>query len=322
MKQKKYFFLALICLSDLFAQERAISHKIKKHIEPGGVEYIFKSYNFGHNSKYSDHYPCLDCDLKVTKLVKGKQIYDVIYHLDEYGMRTTSASGLAGKTKHFFLIDGSVAFSEGLADESALIDLINRRSKTFRAYDIGFLGHGPQHNWLAFYEGTLKNKIVEKNGAAVLISHDQDIMRFIGAPDHLAYAAHFPYIAETSPGKFELRGTFESGGSFKQKFLIKTCVPFLFCRTQMTKWFSSPSEEEIARAARFFNSIEKMYREQFSVESFTIMWTGTDSTVEILKKYVRAPVKIIHYDRFDSNHPSALGAKQIVDAFFAEKLIY
>lgn len=307
--------LSLSCQKEV---DTSVRPKIRHYVEPGGREYILESFNLGKKTTFSPDHPCLDCDLKATKLVNGKPLYSVVYHIDENGFRTTSASFLPGKSKHLLLIDGSMAFSEGLSDRDSLIDLINRKNSVYRAYDLGFLGNGPQHSWSLFHSQTLPKRIAEKSGLAVLISHDQDIRRFLVTTDHLIYSAQFPNVLQNPTGEFENHGTVEASGSFIQRALIRICVPLLSCKSLMTKSYKLPEEKEIALAAALFNDIEKMYRQQFLAERFIILWTGSDSVYEVLKKYTSLPLIKVSYERIDSNHPTPKGAKQIVDALFKE----
>lgn len=312
-------FFLLSCSQQV---DQSVRPKIRHYVEPGGTELILESYNLGKKTRFSPDHPCLDCDVKATKLINGKEIYSIVYHIDEFGFRTTSASTFPGKTKHALLIDGSMAFGEGLDDQHSLIDQINRRSAVYHAYDIGFLGNGPQHNWVTFKNQSLKNVVAENTGLAILISHDQDIRRFVVSTDHLIYASQFPNVVETSPGVFEQRGTIETQGTFLQRLLVKTCVPLMFCRTQMTKAFSFPTEREVEKAAHVYADIERMYREQFQVETVVILWTGSDTILEKLKKYSHLKIVKVDYERLDANHPSNKGATQIVDKLFAEKILY
>lgn len=314
----KFIFL----LGSLLLFGREADAKIKKYFEPGGIELIFETSDFGPHSVYSPDYPCLDCTLKVTKLKEGKQVYSVIYRIDKDGFRKTSGMNLAGKKKHFFLIDGSVAFGEGLNDEETILDKINRRSKVYRAYGLGFLGQGPQHNWVTFSGDVLSEKIPEKKGTAVLITHDQDIRRLSGAVDHIAYAAQFPNIVEVQPGVFENKGPFRESGTFLQKALIKFCVPFHFCRNHLTRFYALPDEEQIAKASRLFESIEKMYKAKFDVEKFVIVWTGSEPSFNSLKAKTKIPLIKFRFDIGESMHPSAVGTGQIVDMLFEEKILY
>ncbi len=310
-----FLLLAWACQKE---DDKSVKSKIKRSIEPGGTEYILEKFNFGQKTRYSPDRPCLDCDLKATKLINGKQIYSVVYHIDENGFRTTPASFLPGKSKHLFLIDGSMAFSEGLNDQQSLIDLINRRSSVYKAYDLGFLGNGPQHSWALFHSGVLREKVLEDKGVAVLISHDQDIRRFLVTTDHLIYSAKFPNVIRKSSGEFENKGPLETSGSFVQRALINYCVPFLACKNLMTKSYKLPDESEVIEAAALFTDIEKMYRAQFKAEKMVILWTGSDVVFEMLKKQTHIPLIKVSYERFDANHATAKGAEQIVDTLFKE----
>lgn len=318
---KFLFFILFISSSVLSAQDHSFK-RIKRHLEPGGIEYIFETSDFGPHSHYSPDHPCLDCTLKVTKLKKAEQVYSLTYRLDRWGFRETEGMKRPGKQKHFLLIDGSVAFGEGLRDSETILDQINNRSKIYRAYDIGFLGQGPQHNWLTFSGGVLKEKVSEKSGDALLITHDYDLQRLNGAIDHIGYAAHFPHLIETSPGEFQHAGTFADSGTLLQKILIKACAPYLFCRNYMTRFHADPSDEDIARAARLIESMRKFHRQQFQSGTFTILWTGSDPVYEMLKKHTDIPVVKFRGEVGEDRHPTVRGAKQIADFLFEKKIVY
>lgn len=287
----------------------------------GGQEFIAKSKGIGNSRNKSLRENFINRTTEISKRIEGKLIYNVIYTVDKNGFRTSQASHLPSKTKHFFIIDGSVAFGEGLNDDQTIHHLINTRSKTYEAYELGFLGSGPQHNWLIFKNKFLPKLVKEKRGSAILITQGQDFRRLVGTIDHLIYSSRFPNLVEVTPGNFERHGNFKNNGTFLQRIFSNLCVPFFLCKTFMTKTYKNPDESQIALAARLFDSIEKMYREQFDVEDFRILWVGGD---EVKIFHNLSKIKTIHvpFDRFDESHPSALGTKQIVDYLFAEKIIY
>ena len=315
----------LVLLSLLFSLNRFFKNKRLNEIhwrDLGGQELILRRNGLEKlNPHMSLRSLLLDHKSEMTKLKEGKLVYRAVYTVDKKGFRISKATNLPGKTKHFLIIDGSIAFGEGLNDDETIHHLINMRSKIYEAYELGFLGYGPQHNWLRFNSKQLGFDIHQKRGSAILITHAQDFRRLIGTLDHLTYSSNFPLLVESSPGKFEHRGNFINNGTLLQRLAARFCVPFLFCKKFMVKSFKDPDENQVAFAARLYDSIEKMYREQFDVEDFKIVWVGEED-VAIFKKFSKIKIIKIPFDRIDSSHPSAQGAKEIVDFLFSQKIIY
>ncbi len=173
----------------------------------------------------------------------------------------------------------------------------------------------------------LKNRnlpkiVKEKTGSAILIFQFQHIRRLLGTLDHLVYSSTSPHLVEISPGHFEEKGDFKNNGSFIQRMASRFCIPYLFCSTLMSKFYSKPNEEQIALAARLIDSIEKMYREQFAVESFKIFWLGSDDDMRVFRKFSKIQMIRSTYDKLDDGHPSAKGAQEIVNFLFTQKIIY
>jgi hypothetical protein len=308
-------FLAVMTLPCLAGTEH--------FLEPGGVEYTYEGVNFESIDRERSGHPFRDGETHVTKLVNGKTVYKVTYTLNKDDIRISKASGKKGKSKHALLIDGSVAFGEGLNDDETITHHLNESSKIFEAYEIGFLGHGLQHNWLRFKERTLHKIIPYKSGVAIFILNGQDVRRLVGTFDHLTYAGDFPHIVEVSEGIYEHKGTFATAGTFLQQMAIKYCLPFDFCKNWMKMMTGQPTEDELEKTARFFNSMVALYRDEFRSEDMVIIWTGTPERAEIFQKYTN--LRVIHYDSYDrypDQHPTAKGAKQIADLILKEKIVY
>jgi hypothetical protein len=292
-------------------------------LESGGVEYYYEGVNFDSPDPVKANNPFVGQETKVTKLKNGKIVYKVNYTLDKNGIRTSNSSGKKGKSKHVFIVDGSVAFGEGLNDDETITHHLNEKSKIFEAYEIGFLGHGLQHNWIRFKEHKLHTIVPYQTGSAVFILSGQDVRRLVGTLDHLTYAAEFPHIVEVSEGIFEHKGTFANSGTLIQRLAVKVCVPFNFCKNWMKMLTGQPTEEELEATARFFNSLVRLYRDEFKAENIVVIWTGTPERAEIFQKYTN--VRVIHFDSYDrylDQHPTPKGAKQIADLLIKENIVY
>lgn len=305
------------------AMSLQIHAETEHFLEPGGVEYYYEGVNFDSPNLTKANHPFIDGETHVTKLKNGKVVYKVTYTINKDEIRTSNASGKKRKSKHVFIVDGSVAFGEGLNDDETIAHHLNERSKIFEAYEIGFLGHGLQHNWIRFKERKLHKIVPYQSGSAVFIMSGQDVRRLVGTLDHLTYAAEFPHISEVSEGIFEHKGTFANSGTFIQRMAIKYCLPLDFCKNWMRMFTGEPNEDELEATARFFNSLVRLYRDEFKVENLAVIWTGTPEGAEIFQKYTN--IKVIHfdsYDRYPDQHPTAKGAKQIAELLIRENIVY
>lgn len=259
------------------------------------------------------------------QLIDGREISRTTATIDKDGFRISSASHRPGKSKHLLLIDASMIFGEGLNDEQTMAHLINLKSNIYEAYPVAFYAYGPQHHWLGFQKKILPKLIREKKGRALMFTHEGDIMRFFGAISTLSHTSKFPFVEETSPGNFAYRGNFIDSGIWWQKLVIKYCLPYDFCAGRMIRFASKePSDEQYAIIGRLFDEIERMYREQFDVEDFKIVWVGGEPGFTKLMEHTK--VKVVAFlpksrETGESGHLKPKGMQSAVDFLFDSKLI-
>lgn len=302
------FLMALVTVA-----EAEVDYDVRIPGAPG-VEYLVKG-NLGGPDPYYGHSIVPGTRSVITKLVQGREVHQITVTVDAHRFRTSSATGRPHKKEHLIVADGSVAFGDGLDDEQTITHFINQLSPTFEAYQLGFLGYGPQHTWLRMKEGLLPQQIPHKQGHFVMLTGLHDFHRFFGTLDHLPYAADHPLVLEDSSGQFVRRGLFSDSGTWVQKAAVKYCIPIAACKAFLTKLKSEGmSKERWAVTGRLINAIESMYREQFQAKSFTVLWQGPKSEIRELQKYTAIPIQVFHdYPRQDDGHPSGEGAKQIAE---------
>jgi hypothetical protein len=240
---------------------------------------------------------------------------------DENGFRLGPHSRRPGKRGHFFLIGSSEIYGEGLKGEETIAELINQRSSRFEAYPIAYFGWGPQHSWIRFKVGDLPKQVPFTEGRAVLVLNDFTIGRIFGDPKSLLYAAQAPLLQEVSRGTFEVQGTFSTTGSWLQRAQINYCNPFYFCQSIVAMQEFKPKLSQLETAGRLLDDIDRMYRSQFKVEEFTILWNGSDKVMAALRPLTK--VKLLRLPPLSVSplgEPDAEGARQFVDFLFHQKL--
>ena len=320
----KILWLLLLSICVAKADADYVHYPERHELLPDGTEVVIQGagVKLGTNGLSLGIKSFLGNSTRFAKYKNGKLLYDAIYSVNINKFRTSSASFKPNKKKHFFIFDGSVAFGEGLNDDETIHHWINKKSKIYEAYEIGFLGEGPQHHWIRLSEKKLPVQVLQKKGSALIITHESDIGKLVGLIPHLTYGFYFPRLVETRPGEFKNTGKFMYNGSLLQRMLINFCRPLSFCYTWMVNYgHGQVPEEDLAMGARVIEATVKMYREQFDVENVTILWVGSNEALSIFQKNTKLKVIHLDYETQDGSHPSKKGALQIANALFDQKIV-
>lgn len=296
-------------------------------IDDAGDEYIYKGQVVVEDSFFG-HIPMPNTSHEIIKIRNGKELHRTQVEIDKNGFRLSPASHRQLKSKHLLLIGSSSVFGEGLKSDQTLFHLINIRSKVFEAYPLAFYGYGPQHAWLNFKLQKLLKVIRQKKGRALLFIHEGDFARFFGMAHTLSYTAKYPFIEEID-GQFVFMGNFLNNGRWWQKLFLKYCSPFRFCSKLFTNFTSKTiKKDQLAILGRLFEDIEKMYREQFDVEDFQIVWKGSEYYSQQLEAVTKVKITNYYYHvyqkkhSYPDGHTNSKGMRLISDFLFENKIIH
>lgn len=260
--------------------------------------------------------------IETQKLRNGKVEFQYKSTIDQNGFRTSSAANKAGKKKHFLLIDGSFVYGENLNDSETMSHHVNVRSKIYEAYPVAYSGYGMNHSWMTFFQNKLPQKIKQKTGSAVIFTHEGDIERLFGKPNHLPYSSDSPRIIQNEDGSFKHVGNFVNGGSWLQRVIGKYCVPYRGCRDLLVHINSQPTKSEYKMAAQILEDIERMYKAQFTAEDFYVVWCGQPENRDILQTYTKIPIYLpAKYEAGIDNHPTKEGVVDLVNFYFDSKFV-
>ena len=262
---------------------------------------------------------------EITKLKYGKTIFKTVTTIDQHGLRISTASHRPGKSKHLLLIDSSMVFGEGLNDDQTLSHIINLKSNKYEAYPIAFYGYGPQQAWVRFKQEKLSSQVLENKGQAIFFTSEWDIWRFFGSLNTLYHTGEFPFIDEVSKGNFVHRGNFKNSGLWWQKLLINYCIPFLFCANFTSKIERRYLDDnQYSIIGRFFEDVERLYRKEFNVESFKIIFTGNSDEAQRLAQHTNIdviPYLVTNEDSYVDGHLKPEPVIKLADFLFNTKLI-
>ncbi len=154
---------------------------------------------------------------KRSTYFRGKEVlYEVVYTLDENGLRTGLAShDREDQRECIFFFGGSFTFGEGVDDQETLphqVELATERR--YRCYNFGFHGYGA-HQMLAILENELEGRIVDcRPGYGI----------YLALPEHAARAAGRAvwdtagprYVLEND-GELLFVGRFDDQRTFEQE---------------------------------------------------------------------------------------------------------
>ena len=328
MFKKRWLSIIILFLfqSSLANSEKKQENKIipEQRIYGAGTETIVRGAPYktdeiyGFKATPNSHH-------ELIKLKDGKEMHRTMATIGNDGLRKSSASHRPGKTKHILLIDSSMVFGEGLNDEQTLAHLINLKSNTYEAYPLAYYGYGPQHAWLSFKQGKLPQVIREKKGKIIFFTHEGDILRFFPTINTMIYIAQHPYVEEVALGNFVYRGNFLNSGPWWQKLVFKYCIPVMFCADLTTRFNANISDVQYAIIGRLFEDIEQMYKKQFDVEDFKIIFLGYGSEAKKLARHTKIEIIPIFdgdRDTHSDGHLKPEGMQKVADFLFKLKLIY
>lgn len=137
----------------------------------------------------------------------GKLIFDVTYGFDERGRRLTPpAPHRASAPSRFAVFFGEApAFGEGVADAETLPAHFEALHPTYRAYNYGFIGHGPQQMLLRLQDESLVAELGERGGVFMYSLRDCSVPIAAG---RLPWCGGFPRFELTKSGSLVQDGFF------------------------------------------------------------------------------------------------------------------
>jgi hypothetical protein len=155
--------------------------------------------------------------------IGDKTIYQVHYHIDDFGRRRTPVANMAGRHQHLLFLGASFAFGEGVKDSETLPAKIGEELSKYHPYNYGVSGYGPNH-LLAFLQSHRDDKLFtqvpEREGIAIYVFTNDHVRRTLGSMKKLVYAQDAPYFDMDSDGKLTRKGSFKTGRKILTSFYL------------------------------------------------------------------------------------------------------
>lgn len=290
---------------------------------PSNVEYVFEGDQYEIDPELGIR-AIPNSQQKTLKYIDGKLVSNSISTIDKNGLRVSSASHRIKKNKHLLLIDGSVMFGSGLNDDETISHWINLKSSKYEAYSIGLNGYQLPHDWLIFKKGDLPKKIRQKKGKAIIYINSGTVYGLAQRFQQLSYFKSWPFIKKNSEGQYHFAGLYQDHLKLSQKWLLKYCLPFNFCKSFIeSRSYGWNFKKYLPHTIGLISSIRDMYRQQFDSEDFIVAWGDKEIANGKFIEEI-SDLKVFNWSKFSVQqdmHPSKEGAKSMADFLFDQKII-
>jgi hypothetical protein len=153
----------------------------------------------------------INSTVREKKTNKGQVVFDVLYEINNWGLRKLPAP--KNKRKNHLIIAGdSNTFGVGVKDEETIPFLMTNKLPDYHGYNFGIVGSGP-HNTLALLEFTpWEKEIEETDGKMIYIFYPAWLIsRLIGSKDYIKWANKInPWYDLDEKNNLVYRGNFDS----------------------------------------------------------------------------------------------------------------
>lgn len=267
------------------------------YFTPGNKNIIssgtYVSEGFSESNDILGYAPKHDIQRTLKHVFDDEVIYDVVYTIDNNGLRNTPSSNITSN-RYLLFFGGSFTFGEGLNDNETLPFFVGEEVK-YKIYNFGFPGYGP-HQTLSAIENGLVDNVVKR--------HHQNVAIYSCLPSHIARVAgyspwdsHGPkYIIDN--GNLYRKGHFDSNSSnsINRCFLFRKTTAqikksFIYKKIIFSRKYKTNKEQEDL----FFSIIDRarvLLKEQYHVSRFIILfWDSTNLSSDIGNKNSEALIK-------------------------------
>ena len=209
----------------------------------------------------------------VRKFLDDEPIFDVVYTINEAGLRASPPSAEARESILFF--GGSFTFGTGVNDDETMPHRVGVATKgKYRVFNFGYAGYGP-HQMLAAIEGGLVDEVVSEPPKYVI---------YQAIPHHVERAAGLTDWDHNGPryqiehGTVIQAGRFSDGGQgVMRNATLKLRRSLLFDRIYTSIQGSQERESEIQLFGAIVERARATIKRKFpTCEFHTVFWGSHD----------------------------------------------
>ncbi|MGE0859315.1 MAG: hypothetical protein AB7P42_09425 [Gammaproteobacteria bacterium] len=199
----------------------------------------------------------------------GKIIYEHAVTIGENGLRATLPFNSLSKEAILFFGD-SFAYGEGVGDDDTLPAQVAKLTKgSYRVYNFGLHGYGPQH-MLAAIENDLVNPIIQPTVRFVFYVTIKDhVRRLAGNASYLRYG---PRYILSDEGEAVSAGWFNRPGSFWGALGAGIKTQLMKSVLLMRVWFSRVDESDLRLYIAAVKKASKLIGEAYPSAEFRVLF--------------------------------------------------
>ena len=241
----------------------------------------------------------------------GDIIYDVVYNIDNYGLRVTPDNdNPAAKNVLFF--GGSFTLGAGVNDDETLPYIFQRESQSqYKSYNFGFHGYGP-HQMLRIIDVGLVEDILREKKAAIAIY--QAIIEHIDRS-----SGGYPYCLWDINGPEYVLNNNEI--EYSGKFINHRVLQRIF--TQLTKShlvqkalqvFYKRNKNDMDLFVAVIEESRNLLLKKFGTDFIVVLWNSEDSVEDfdyVLSELKRKKIEVITTDDSFGNNNGLLNKQRI-----------
>jgi hypothetical protein len=159
--------------------------------------------------------PNLDARMRLVN-AEGAAVYDIDVVTDAYGRRITPVSQTTARSNFALFFGCSFTWGDAVRGHETMPAAFARYAASFRPYNYGFRGYGPQHALEQLRTLSVRTQVPERSGVAVFTLIDEHFKRAIGSMRIVSGVRRaFPYY-DLAGGKLVRYGSFVSGRPWRQ----------------------------------------------------------------------------------------------------------
>jgi hypothetical protein len=147
-----------------------------------------------------------------VKKLGDELVYSVVYSIDAFGRRITPAENLDRRNRFILFFGDSFVFGEGVQDHETLPFYVSEMAPSYRVYNYGFSGYGPQQMLAKLQSDDLAQEVAATEGLVIYVFIDAHVERAIGSMYvYNTWGDRMPYYVSDWQGNLVRKGNFTTG---------------------------------------------------------------------------------------------------------------
>ncbi len=222
------------------------------------------------------------------KIFLDTLIYNMAYHLDDHGHRVTPDS-LSTNKKFAAFLGCSFTFGDGLNDDETIPFYFSKNTKTFKGYNFGYSGYGPNQALIKLQHDSLNKIISQKDGICFYIFIHDHINRTIGSMSNFMINKGKAPCFEIEDENLVYKGLFKDAHP-QRSSIYKRMGENGFCRYFNIGHPFKLGDKHFELTGRVLEEVSKEFQKKFSNDKFYVVMYPS-----INQKDYEADEKIIEY---------------------------